>query len=272
MAAFAEGAPCWADAALPDLEAGKRFYGELFGWTFGDRATGAARLRRWPSATAEPVAALTAKPRRPDAHRLERLLRHGRRGGDRRRGSRAAGGQVIIGPEPVGPRSARWRWPSTPAARVFGLWQARLQHRLRGAATQPGAFCWTEVLHPGRRRRSTPSTRAVFGYRGTSRSAGPAATSTTRCGRRPSEPDAVYAIGGRLTSWTPALSRTSCPSHFRIYFAVADCDAAAADGRAQLGGRVTDRAAGHRPYGRIAAVADDQGAAFAVIDPCRRRP
>lgn len=34
MAAFPEGTPCWVDAALPDVEAGKRFYGELFGWTF----------------------------------------------------------------------------------------------------------------------------------------------------------------------------------------------------------------------------------------------
>lgn len=34
MAAFARSAPCWVDVQLPDLEAGKRFYGELFGWTF----------------------------------------------------------------------------------------------------------------------------------------------------------------------------------------------------------------------------------------------
>ncbi|MGN9814636.1 VOC family protein [Streptomyces sp. SD11] len=33
-AAFAEGVPCWIDAQLPDVEAGKRFYGGLFGWTF----------------------------------------------------------------------------------------------------------------------------------------------------------------------------------------------------------------------------------------------
>ncbi|MFE4643233.1 VOC family protein, partial [Streptomyces sp. NPDC056730] len=28
MDAFAEGTPCWVDVSLPDLEAGKRFYGE----------------------------------------------------------------------------------------------------------------------------------------------------------------------------------------------------------------------------------------------------
>lgn len=34
MAARPEGAPIWADAMFPDLEAAKRFYGELLGWTF----------------------------------------------------------------------------------------------------------------------------------------------------------------------------------------------------------------------------------------------
>ena len=40
MAAFAEGEPCWVDVSLPDVEAGKRFYGELFGWTFGRTGRG----------------------------------------------------------------------------------------------------------------------------------------------------------------------------------------------------------------------------------------
>ncbi|MZD10274.1 VOC family protein, partial [Streptomyces sp. SID5785] len=39
---YPEGAPCWAEAALPDVEAGKRFYGDLFGWTF-DEGAGAER-------------------------------------------------------------------------------------------------------------------------------------------------------------------------------------------------------------------------------------
>jgi predicted enzyme related to lactoylglutathione lyase len=37
MSVFGEGAPCWVDVALPDLEAGRSFYGELFGWTFEDQ-------------------------------------------------------------------------------------------------------------------------------------------------------------------------------------------------------------------------------------------
>src|SRR5258707_15762792 len=53
--AFPEGVPCWVDAQLPDVEAGKRFYGELFGWTFaeGYGPSGLAHLH------GEPLAALT---------------------------------------------------------------------------------------------------------------------------------------------------------------------------------------------------------------------
>lgn len=38
-AAFPEGVPCWVDAQLADVAAGKRFYGELFGWTFEGATT-----------------------------------------------------------------------------------------------------------------------------------------------------------------------------------------------------------------------------------------
>src|SRR5882757_2578945 len=37
MSGFGEGAPCWADVTVADLAAGRRFYGELFGWTFQDQ-------------------------------------------------------------------------------------------------------------------------------------------------------------------------------------------------------------------------------------------
>ncbi|MEU3506180.1 VOC family protein, partial [Streptomyces hundungensis] len=36
MGGYPEGAPCWADVSLSDPAAGKRFYGELLGWTFDE--------------------------------------------------------------------------------------------------------------------------------------------------------------------------------------------------------------------------------------------
>src|SRR5882762_3190233 len=55
--AYGEGVPCWVDAQLPDVEAGKRFYGELFGWTFEESYGGS----EWARRDGEPVAALAHK-------------------------------------------------------------------------------------------------------------------------------------------------------------------------------------------------------------------
>lgn len=53
------------------------------------------------------------------------------------------------------------------------------------------------------------------------------------------------------------------PGHFLVYFSVADCDETVADA-VRLGGRVRESAA-DTPYGRIAVVADNQGAVFALL-------
>src|SRR4029450_6573056 len=33
---YAEGEPCWAEAVAADMDAAKRFYGDVLGWTFVD--------------------------------------------------------------------------------------------------------------------------------------------------------------------------------------------------------------------------------------------
>lgn len=54
---YGEGVPCWVDAQLPDVAAGRRFYGELFGWTFRDASGGSV----WALRDGEPVAGLGRK-------------------------------------------------------------------------------------------------------------------------------------------------------------------------------------------------------------------
>jgi predicted enzyme related to lactoylglutathione lyase len=55
------------------------------------------------------------------------------------------------------------------------------------------------------------------------------------------------------------------PGHWRVYFAVDNCDDAV-DHLVKLGGSVL-RPAEDMPYGRWADVADPQGAAFTVMAP-----
>ncbi|MFI9584592.1 VOC family protein [Streptomyces sp. NPDC052236] len=252
MAAFTEGTPCWVDAALPDVEAGKRFYGELFGWTFESGGYG-----KYADAFSEGklVAALAPKKdgRMPtvwgvyfatrDAAVLARKIEN-------------AGGQVITSPELLG-SSATIVVAADPGGAVFGLWQPgdRPGFEKQG---KPGSFCWAEV-YTRDKERVDAFYESVFGFQGTDlpdvsidfRMWSPAGT----------EPGEDTAIGGRsvLTEAFPA----AMPGHFLTYFSVEDCDATAAT-VTRLGGRI-QAAPFDIPYGRVAVLTDNQGAIFAVL-------
>lgn len=301
MAAFPRSAPCWVDAQLPDLEAGKRFYGGLFGWTFraGDPAEGA-----YAEALSDGklVAALAAKQdgRMPTAWGIYfatddiaatvALIRQ-------------EGGQVITDPVRVG-RAGVLAQAADPGGAVFGLWQAGDRSGFE-KQNEPGSFCWTEV-YTRQKDRVDAFYEKVFGFRGTdlgkpgtgesgvdhgepgTGDAGTAEAGTGESGA--SEPGAgesgsgdagTSGSGADFRMWSPegtepgpdtAIGGRSVitdafpaemPSYFLSYFAVEDCDAAA-ETAVGLGGRVSAPPL-NIPYGRMAILHDDQGAEFAVL-------
>ncbi|MEV0489121.1 VOC family protein [Streptomyces atratus] len=296
MAAFPRSAPCWVDAQLPDLEAGKRFYGGLFGWTFraGDAAEGACAEAL---SDGKLVAALAAKQdgRMPTAWGIYfatddivatvALIRQ-------------EGGQVITEPVRVG-RAGVLAQAADPGGAVFGLWQAGDRSGFE-KQNEPGSFCWTEV-YTRQKDRVDAFYEKVFGFRGTdlgepgtgesstdhgepgTGAAGPVESGSAESGTAESgsggagasesgadfrmwspegtEPGPGTAIGGRsvITDAFPA----EMPSYFLSYFAVEDCDAAA-ETAVGLGGRVSAPPF-DIPYGRMVILHDDQGAEFAVL-------
>ncbi|MFE3514675.1 VOC family protein [Streptomyces sp. NPDC059166] len=264
MAVFAQSEPCWVDVQLSDLEAGKRFYGGLFGWTFhaGDGMPFADAY-----SDGELVAALAAKRdgRMPttwgvyfsteDIRATVALVRR-------------AGGQVITDPVRAGAAGVTAQ-AADPGGAVFGLWQTgeRAGFEKRNA---PGSFCWTEV-HTRAPERVDAFYEEVLHFRGTDIRI-PDATGAREPFRMWSpagtEPGEDTAVGGRavIAGTRPEM----LPSHFLTYFAVADCDRAA-ETAVRLGGRVTDPPE-TTPYGRIAGLQDDQGAAFAVLQPAEPTP
>jgi uncharacterized protein len=255
MAAFAEGAPCWVDVSLPDLEAGKRFYGELFGWSYGDDAGPAYGHYTEAYSGGKRVAGLVAKQdgRMPtawgiyfataDAVALSEKIKD-------------AGGQMVRDPLPVG-RFGVMALAADPGGAVFGLWQAGDDVGFEKMGL-PGSFCWTEV-YTRDKERVDRFYETVFGFQGTDlpddtldfRMWSPAGT----------EPGEATAIGGRsvITDAFPV----EMPGHFLSYFSVTDCDEATAT-VTRLGGRVTAPPFDIE-YGRMAVLADNQGAAFAVL-------
>ncbi len=253
MTSFANGAPCWADVMLPDLEAGKRFYGELLGWTFEDSGP---EFGHYTSAfrDGEPVAGLMPKQdgRTPTAWTVYLATDDAAATVQK---AREAGGQVIAEPMKVG-EVGTMAVLSDPSGAVFGIWQPG-EHKGFGKRNEPGSFCWVELRTRGS-KVADPFYRQLFGYR------------TRQIGQAGGEMDyETWAVGdaegpvaGRL-QMGPEFP-AELPPHFLLYFSVSDCDEAAETIR-RLGGQV--HSGPHdSPFGRIANVADDQGAAFAVID------
>ncbi|MEU6382074.1 VOC family protein [Streptomyces bauhiniae] len=232
---YGEGTPCWADAQLPDVEAGKRFYGELFGWTFdGEDAPGGSVRARLDG---DPVASLAPKTdgrmptvwtvyfATPDARALTARIID-------------AGGRLISGPFAVADLGAA-ALVTDPEGAVFGLWQSD-GHRGFGRRHEPGAFVWTELYTPEPRAANTfygdLFHEALFGSG--------------------ADPDFGRAL---LTDVFPA----EMPAHFLVHFRVGDLDAALATVR-RLGGRVQVPPF-DASYGRVAVVTDNQGASFALL-------
>ncbi|MFE3940620.1 VOC family protein [Streptomyces sp. NPDC059118] len=274
MAAFARSAPCWVDVQLPDLEAGKRFYGELFGWTF--------RAGDGPYADAfsggKLVAALAAKQdgRMPTAWGIyfatDDIVASAAR-------IREAGGQVITEPVRAG-RAGALAQAADPGGAVFGLWQAGDREGFE-KQNDPVSFCWTEV-YTRQKDRVDDFYEKVFGFQGTPLDAsgadasgaddasGVAESGTAESGLdflmwspAGTEPGPETAVGGRsvITDAFPA----EMPSYFLSYFAVQDCNSTAGHA-VRLGGRISAPPF-DIPHGRMAVLQDDQGAVFGVLQP-----
>ena len=233
---YPEGVPCWVDAQLPDVEAGKRFYGELFGWTF-EVAPGDGAHEVWAHIDGAPVAALAPKPdgrlptvwtvhfATPDAVALTALIT-------------AAGGQVITPPTPVGTLGTA-ALATDPESAVFGLWQAGA-HTGFGRRHEPGTFAWAELY-----TRDTEAANSFYAHLFHDALFGP---------------DAVPDFGrATLTDVFPA----EMPSHFLVHFGTDDCDAALGT-VSRLGGRVQVPPFA-TSYGNVAVVTDNQGASFALL-------
>ncbi|WP_078851953.1 VOC family protein [Streptomyces sp. NRRL B-3229] len=235
---YGEGVPCWVDAQLPDVAAGQRFYGELFGWTFEEAPGGSV----WALRDGEPVAGLARKTdgrmptvwtvyfATPDIEALaDRIW--------------AAGGQVVTAPVPVAELGMS-ALVTDPEGAVFALWEPG-SHQGFGVRHRPGTFAWAELY-----ARDTEAANTFYGGLFHDALFGPDA-----------HPDFGRAP---VADVFPA----EMPPHFLVHFQVEDCEAVLGTvGR--LGGRV-QAPPFETSYGKVAVVTDNQGASFAVLERTER--
>ncbi|MEP7024210.1 MAG: VOC family protein [Actinomycetota bacterium] len=246
---FAAGTPCWVDLQTSDVAASTAFYSELFGWTsesagedFGGYVTffsdghrvagmfGQAQDSGHPDswstylATAD-IAATTAA-------------------------AQEAGAQVVAAPMEMGPLGSMAVLVD-PVGATFGLWQAGL-HTGFAKYNEPGAVTWDEH-HSKDFATSTAFYQKVFGW-------GIQKTSDTDEFRYYEGQIDGQTVAGLMDSHS--FLPPSVPSHWAVYFSVADADAAVAQS-VKLGGKVL-RDAEDTPFGRIADLADATGANYKI--------
>ncbi|MEV0636494.1 VOC family protein [Streptomyces sp. NPDC050619] len=249
-ARHAPGTPCWVSLMVHGMAATQDFYGSLFGWEFqpgpgqlgpyvralldGEEVAGIGRLPQdrhlpvaWTPYLASDDVDLTAET------------------------VRLCGGTVGVGPLDAD-EAGRLLIGSDPTGAVFGVWQAAA-HRGTSVAGVPGTPAWHELLT----FESTSVTKfyeTVFGYEEEPVVSADFDYVTLHIAGRPVA--GIRGVGN-------ALPRDRGP-HWMTYFEVADTDEAA--GRVvDLGGQVV-KPPQDSDHGRVAAVADPEGARFFLIE------
>jgi predicted enzyme related to lactoylglutathione lyase len=245
---YEPGTFCWAELATTDTAAAKTFYGELFGWVPEDLPVGDGMTYTMLRLEGDDVAALYEPqtdgqpPLWVSYVSVEDADATAARAGD-------VGGTVVSEPFDV-MDSGRMAVLQDPAGAVLAAWQPG-QHVGARRVNEPRCLSWNEL--------AVPDIAAVEGYY-----AGLFEWSVVRVPTPPDAP-AIGAIANRV-GWRNGNIRatTDQPAAWTPYFGVESCDEVV-QRIAELGGATLFGPIAV-PAGKMAVVADPQGAAFGLVE------
>ena len=252
------GAFCWIELSTTDQNAAKSFYTSLFGWASQDfpmgpndlytmfqlegRDTGAAYTMR-PEQRSQGVPAhwliyIAVESADAAASRVPQL-----------------GGKLLAPPFDVND-VGRMAVVQDPTGAVFALWQPKT-HTGIGIAGVPGTFCVADLMTPDP-ARATEFYASLFGWR------------ITASEKDPSGYLHIFNRQSFIGGIPPANFRDpNVPPHWLAYFLVLNCDETAAKAK-ELGAKTLLAPMTIEKVGRMAIVADPQGAVFAIFQPLPR--
>lgn len=250
---YAAGTPSWVDLMTTDQNGAVDFYGEIFGWQ--TEISGAEMGNYGMAMKGEhPVAGIGPMPDGPpfppswsvyiSVDDVDAIVAT----------AMQAGGQVVAPVMDVageGQHLGRMAIICDPAGAVTGLWEPH-DHRGSGVAHEPGSFTWHELLS-----RDPQASRdflgAVFGYSWEPMEGAPMEYHVAKL-------DGKVVLGAMAV---PPDMPADVPSHYNTYFAVADTDETVAKAIAAGGAALAQ--AFDSPFGRMAVLADPQGASFSIV-------
>jgi len=248
------GSFCWIELATTDQKAAKDFYGSLFGWSPQDSPIGPDEfytifklegrdaaagytLRQDQRAQGVPpnwMIYITVDSADQAATKTKQLS-----------------GTVVMPPFDV-MDLGRMAVIQDPTGAHFCVWQARKNTGI-GVAHVAGTLCWADLSTPDTKRASDFYS-ALFGWQ-------IMADEKDKSGYLHIK-NSEHFIGGI----PPAAHRPpGVPPHWLAYFWVDDVDASAAKGK-QMGANLCVAPMTIENVGRMAVIADPQGAVFAIFN------
>lgn len=247
---YQQGTPSWIEHSSTDQEASERFYVDLFGWQMqpGEMPDGQGSYDM--AAVGDDLVAGFGPVMAPDqpASWGVYLAADDVDGAVQR--AQEAGGRVNAGPFDVGD-AGRMAWVQDPTGAHIGLWQAA-QHIGTQRANEANTPVWNELVSDDL-ESALPFYEQTLGM-------------TRNDFDMDGETYSMLQADGRDVAGSMAPPAPGMPNHWNVYFQVDDVDAVVA--RAQeLGGSVHGEAMDVPGVGRMAFLADPQGAAFNVMRP-----
>jgi predicted enzyme related to lactoylglutathione lyase len=246
---YAQGTPSWVDLQTTDQAAAKAFYGGVFGWTYDDQPMDAGAVYSIAKIGDGQVAAIA--PQSPElkaagAPPMWNTYLAVDSVDDATAKVGPAGGTVAMEPFDV-MDAGRMSFVLDPSGAPVALWQAN-QHIGASLVNEPGTVTWNELITDN--PAAVPFYEQVLGV----------TTTTMEMGE---DKYTMFQVGGKEVAGSMRPQMAGVPNHWQVYFAVADADAAAAKIK-QLGGSVMVEPF-DTPIGKMAVVADPQGAVFSLF-------
>jgi predicted enzyme related to lactoylglutathione lyase len=251
---YTPGTPCWVELGTPDIEATAAFYGELFGWEIPELPNSAelggyrrAKKNGKDVAGVSPLMQEGQPPAWSTYVSVEDAAATLATVGE-------AGGQVVVEPMDVVGLGTMGVF-ADPTGAVCGVWQPGT---FPGAelVNEYGAFGWNELG-----TRDTAAAKefygTVFGWSYEDQESERGGTYTIW--------KAGDAMVGGMLDMNAMQMPAEVPPHWLVYFSVEDTDAALE--KIKGGGGDVRMGPVDIPIGRFAVVADQFGAAFAVMQP-----
>lgn len=238
----APGSFCWLELATSDAPAARDFYTRLLDWTVVEEPMGELGTYYRFQKDGYDAAAMYHETRMPPSWVSYIAVRSADESAAK---VKSLGGEVHKDPFDVFDLG-RMAIIGDPQGATFAIWEARQSAGL-AIRDEPGALCWNEL-----QARDVAAAKTFY---------------PTLFGWRMKEsPDytewhlGADAVGGMLPSQAPP----EVPSFWMPYFAVEDCDAAAAKAES-IGATVYAPPMDIEKVGRFSVLGDPQGATFAVI-------